>query len=164
MRAEGRLVRRNGIEMFGRDRWYWAAELAGREGAYVEPRSDPKELGKILIYTGQGFLREAKNQESLEVHATLEQFQACRCMQRVQRETVMANLNLMRTAATDISLLRLTTKPEGPAPFTRKRLKGQIQEPAGQTPLTTSVALSQGSTVGKPTRIHSPTQRQVPLQ
>ena len=150
MRAERRLVRRNGIEMFERGRWYWAAELAGREGTYGEVRWDPRELGKILIYTDQGYLCEAKNQELLGFHATQEQFQAYRRMQRVQREVVMAHLTLMHMAASDISLLELATKPAEPALFTRKRLKGQIQGLAAQIPLTTSCALSRGSTLSKP--------------
>jgi transposase InsO family protein len=145
MRAERRLVRRNGIEMFERGRWYWAAELAGREGTYVEVRWDPRELGKILIYSDQGFLCEAKNQELLGFHATLDQFRAYKRMQRVQREVVMAHLALMHMAASDISLLELATKPEEASPFTRKRLKGQIEELAGNSPISASIALARGS-------------------
>ena len=150
MRAERRLVRRNGIEMFERGRWYWAEELAGREGTYVEVRWDPRELGKILIYTDQGFLCEAKNQELLGFHATLEQFQAYKRMQRVQREVVMAHLALMHMAASDISLLELATKPEEAPLFSRKRLKGQIEELAAQSPISTSFALARSSPLSKP--------------
>jgi transposase InsO family protein len=147
MRAERRLVRRNGIEMFERGRWYWVEELAGREGTYVEVRWDPRELGKILVYTDQGFLCEAKNQELLGFHATLDQFQAYKRMQRVQREVVMAHLALMHMAANDISLLELATKPAEAGPLTRKRLKGHIEELAAQSPISTSYALATSSSL-----------------
>jgi putative transposase len=150
MRAERRLVRRNGIEMFERGRWYWVEELAGREGTYVEVRWDPRELGKILVYTDQGFLCEAKNQELLGFHATLDQFQAYKRMQRVQREVVMAHLALMHMAANDISLLELATKPAEAGPLTRKRLKGHIEELAAQSPISTSYALATSSSLTRP--------------
>jgi len=150
MRAERRLVRRNGIEMFERGRWYWAEELAGREGTYVEVRWDPRELGRILVYTDQGFLCEAKNQELLGFHATLDQFQAYKRMQRVQREVVMAHLALMHMAANDISLLELATKSEEVPPFTRKRLKGHLEELAAQSPISTTFALARSSSLSKP--------------
>jgi transposase InsO family protein len=140
MRAERRLVRRNGIEMFERGRWYWAEELAGREGTYVEVRWDPRELGRILVYADQGFLCEARNQELLGFHATLGQFQAYKRMQQVQREVVMAHLALMHMAASDISLLELATRPEGSVAPTRKRLKGQIEALATQSPVSFSLA------------------------
>jgi len=140
MRAERRLVRRNGIEMFERGRWYWAEELAGREGTYAEVRWDPRELGKVLIYTDQGFLCEARNQELLGFHATLDQFQAYKRMQRVQREVVMAHLALMHMAASDISLLELATRPEASVVPTRKRLKDQIEALATQSPVSFSLA------------------------
>ena len=35
MRAERRLVRRNGLELFERNRWYWSEKLAGREGFLI---------------------------------------------------------------------------------------------------------------------------------
>jgi hypothetical protein len=117
----------------------------------VEVRWDPRELGKVLIYTDQGFLCEARNQELLGFHATLDQFQAYKRMQREQREVVMAHLALMHMAASDISLLELATKPEEASPFARKRLKGQIEELAAQTPIsTTSLALSRTSSYAKP--------------
>jgi len=140
MRAERRLVRRNGIEMFERGRWYWAEELAGREGTYVEVRWDPRELGRILVYADRGFLCEAKNRELLGFHATLEQFQRYKRMQQVQREVVMAHLALMHMAASDISLLELATRPEGSVAPTRKRLKGQIEALATQSPVSFSLA------------------------
>ncbi len=145
MRAERRMVRRNGIEMFERSRWYWAEELAGREGTAVEVRWDPRELGKILVYTDRGFLCEARNQELLGFHATLEQFERYKRMQRVQREVVMAHLALMHMAASDISLLEFATQPEAGAPFGRKRLKGKIQELAAQGPVPTSFSLTGNS-------------------
>src|SRR5260370_27851287 len=145
MRAERRVVRRNGIEMFERGRGYWAQELAGREGTYVEVRWDPRELGKILIYTELGFLGEAKNQELLGFHATLEQFESYRRMQRLQREIVMAHLALMHMAASDISLLELATRPEEASPFSRKPLKAHIQELAAQSPIATPFSLSRSS-------------------
>jgi hypothetical protein len=135
MRAERRLVRRNGIEMFERGRWYWAEELAGREGTYVEVRWDPRELGRILVYADPGFLCEARNQELLGFHATLEQFQRYKRMQQVQREVVMAHLALMHMAASD---------------FSRKRLKGQIEELAAQSPISASYALARSSLLSKP--------------
>jgi hypothetical protein len=150
MRAERRLVRRNGIEMFERGRWYWAEELAGREGTYVEVRWDPRELGKVLVYTDQGFLGEAKNLELLGFHATLEQFQRYKRMQRVQREVVMAHLALMHMAASDISLLELATRPEEAPVFSRKRLRGHIEELAAQSPVSTSYALARSSLLSKP--------------
>jgi transposase InsO family protein len=150
MRAERRLIRRNGIEMFERGRWYWAEELAGREGTYVEVRWDPRELGRVLIYRDQGFLCEARNLELLGFHATLEQFHAYKRMQRVQREVVMAHLALMHMAASDISLLELATKPQEPLVPTRKRLKGQIEALAAQSPVGTTLALSRGSSLGRP--------------
>jgi hypothetical protein len=78
----------------------------------------------------------------LGFHATLEQFQRYKRMQRVQREVVMAHLALMHMAASDISLLELATRPEEPAPFTRKRLKGKIEELAAQGPISTSFSLA----------------------
>ena len=150
MRAERRLVRRNGIEMFERGRWYWAEELAGREGTYVEVRWDPRELGRILVYTDRGFLCEAKNLELLGFHATLEQFQRYKRMQQVQREVVMAHLALMHMAASDISLLELAAKPDEAAPFSRKRLKGHIEALAAQGPISTSFALARSSSPSKP--------------
>jgi len=150
MRADRRLVRRNGIEMFERGRWYWAEELAGREGTYVEVRWDPRELGRILAYADRGFLCEAKNLELLGFHATLEQFQRYKRMQQVQREVVMAHLALMHMAASDISLLELATRPEGSVVPTRKRLKGQIEELAAQSPISTSFALARSSLLSKP--------------
>jgi len=145
MRAERRLVRRNGIEMFERGRWYWTEELAGREGTNVEVRWDPRELGKILVYTERGFLCAARNQVLLGFHASLEQLQAYKRMQRVQREVVMAHLALMHMAASDISLLELATKPEEPFPFSRKQLKGRIQELAAQSPISTISSLTRTS-------------------
>ncbi len=150
MRAERRLVKRNGIEMFERGRWYWAEELAGREGTYVEVRWDPRELGKILIYTDRGFLCEAKDQELLGFHATLEQFQRYKRMQRVQRQVVMAHLALMHMAASDISLLELATRPEEAPVFSRKRLKRHTEELAAQTSVSTSYALARSSSLSKP--------------
>ncbi len=145
MRAERRLVRRNGIEMFEQGSWYWAEELAGREGTYVEIRWDPRELGKVLVYTDRGFLCEAKNQELLGFHATLEQFQRYKRIQRVQREVVMAHLALMHMAASDISLLELATRPEETAPFSRKRLRGQIEALSALSPVSTSFSLTRNS-------------------
>jgi transposase InsO family protein len=150
MRAERRLIRRNGIEMFERGRWYWSEELAGRGGTYMEVRWDPRELGRVLIYTDQGFLCEARNLELLGFHATLEQFQGYKRMQRVQQEVVMAHLALMHMAASDISLLELATKPQELRIPTRKRLKGQIEALAAQSPVGTTLALSSGSSLGKP--------------
>ncbi|MBZ5516835.1 MAG: hypothetical protein LAN62_18690, partial [Acidobacteriia bacterium] len=72
-------------------------------------------------------------------------------MQRVQREVVMAHLALMHMAASDISLLELATQPEQPTPFTRKRLKGRIEELAAQSPVsTTSLALARTSPYAEP--------------
>jgi hypothetical protein len=150
MRAERRLVRRNGIEMFERGRWYWAEELAGREATYVEVRWDPRELGKILVYTDRGFLGEAKNQELLGFHATLEQFQRYKRMQRVQRQVVMAHLALMHMAASNISLIELATRPEQAAPFSRKRLKGQIEALAAESPISLSFSLARTSPGSRP--------------
>jgi len=123
---------------------------AGREGTYVEVRWDPRELGKVLVYTDQGFLCEAKNQELLGFHATLDQFQAYKRMQRVQREVVMAHLALMHMAANDISLLELATKPAEAGPLTRQRLKGHIEELAAQSPMSTSFAPARSSSLSKP--------------
>lgn len=150
MRAERRSVRRNGIEMFERNRWYWAEELAGRAGTCVEVRWDPRELGKILVYTDQGFLCEAKNQELLGFHASLEQFRAYKSMQRVQREVVTTHLALMHMAASDISLLELATKPEEGVSPRRKRLKGQIRELAAHGLVSGPTSFSRHSTSGKP--------------
>lgn len=81
-------------------------------------------------------------------HATFEQFERYKRMQKVQREVVMAHLALMHMAASDISLLELATKPEEGSPFSRKRLKGKIEELAAQSPVSTSFSLARGS--GKP--------------
>jgi len=113
-------------------------------------RWDPRELGRILVYADRGFLCEAKNLELLGFHATLEQFQRYKRMQQVQREVVMAHLALMHMAASDISLLELATKPEEAAPFSRKRLKGQIEELAAQSPISSSFALARSSPLSKP--------------
>jgi transposase InsO family protein len=147
MRAERRLIRRNGIEMFERGRWYWAEELAGREGTYVDTRWDPRALGKVLIYNDQGFLCEAKNQELLGFHATLEQFQSYKRMQKVQREVVMAHLALMHLAASDISLLELATRPQEGL---RKRMKGKMQELAERSPIAPTYSLARVSSNSKP--------------
>jgi len=86
------------------------------------------------VYTDQVYLCEAKNQELLGFHATLEQFEAYKRMQRVQQEVVMAHLALMHMAASDISLLELATRPQ--AQFPRKQLRGKIQELAAMSPVT----------------------------
>jgi hypothetical protein len=108
-------------------------------------RWDPRELGRILVYADRGFLCEARNLELLGFHATLEQFQRYKRMQQVQREVVMAHLALMHMAASDISLLELATKPEEASPFTRKRLKGQIEELAVQGPVSGGFALARSN-------------------
>ncbi|MCI0623709.1 MAG: Mu transposase C-terminal domain-containing protein, partial [Acidobacteria bacterium] len=68
LRAEKRLVRRNGLELFERNRWYWSEKLLGREGTYVEVRWDPRDLGKVLVDTEEGFLCEAFNLELSSFH------------------------------------------------------------------------------------------------
>ncbi len=42
MRAEKRLIRRNGIEMFERNRWYWHERLLGRAGVAEEIQKTSK--------------------------------------------------------------------------------------------------------------------------
>jgi hypothetical protein len=86
----------------------------------------------------------------LGFHATLEQFQRYKRMQQVQREVVMAHLALMHMAASDITLLELATRPQGSVAPTRKRLKGQIEEMAAQSPISASYALARSSLLSKP--------------
>ena len=109
MRAEKRLIRRNGIEMFERNRWYWHERLLGREGTQVEVRWDPRNLGKILVYAREGFLCGAFNQELLGFHATTEEFRRYKQMKKLQREVATAQLALMHMAADGISMLEAAT-------------------------------------------------------
>ena len=150
MRAERRVIRRNGIEMFERGRWYWAEELAGREGTCVEVRWDPRDLGKVLVYSVGGLLCEAKNQELLGFHATREQFERYKRMQRVQREVVMAHLALMHMAASDISLLEVATRPQETRIHGRKRLKGEVEALAAESPIALTGFTGTSGTSAKP--------------
>ncbi len=102
MRAERRLVRRNGLELFERSRWYWSEKLAGREGTYVEVRWDPRDLSKILVYTEAGFLCEAFNLQLSNFHPTLEQLRQYKRMKKLQRDLVFAQLELMHMAADEL--------------------------------------------------------------
>lgn len=112
LRAEKRLVRRNGLELFERNRWYWSERLLGREGTYVEVRWDPRNLGKVLVYTEQGFLCEAFNLELASFHPSLEQLREYKRMKKLQREVALAHLELMHLAADGLTALDLVR--EGP--------------------------------------------------
>jgi hypothetical protein len=107
MRAEQRLVRRNGLELFERNRWYWSEKLVGREGTYVEVRWDPRNLGKVLVYTDEGFLSEAFNLELASFHPSLEQLREYKRMKKLQREVALAHLELMHLAADGLTALDL---------------------------------------------------------
>jgi putative transposase len=107
MRAEQRLVRRNGLELFERNRWYWSEKLVGREGSYVEVRWDPQNLGKVLVYTEEGFLSEAFNLELASFHPSLEQLREYKRMKKLQREVALAHLELMHLAADGLTALDL---------------------------------------------------------
>jgi putative transposase len=141
MRAEKRLVRRNGLELFERNRWYWSEKLVGREGTHVEVRWDPRDLGKVLVYGQDGYLCEALNLELSNFHPTLEQMRQYKRMKKLQRELVYAQLELMHLAADD--LLALGT---GRRPRKQPRLGGSrfpALEPPGadrQEPVFTSKA------------------------
>lgn len=102
MRAEKRLVRRNGLELFERNRWYWSDQLLGQEGSYVEVRWDPRELGKVLVYTKEGFLCEAFNLEMVSFHPSLDQLREYKRMKRLQREVALAHLELMHSVSDQV--------------------------------------------------------------
>jgi len=107
MRAEKRLVRRNGLELFERNRWYWSEKLVGHEGTYVQVRWDPRQLGKVLVYTDKGFLCEAFNLELASFHPNLEQLREYKRMKKLQRDITFAHLELMHLAAEGLSTLDL---------------------------------------------------------
>ncbi len=136
MRAEKRLIRRNGVEMFERNRWYWHERLLGREGTHVEVRWDPRNLGKILIYTREGFLCEAFNQELLGFHATAAEFRRYKQMKKLQREVAMAQLALMHMAAEGISMLEAATGRTRPKRLHPSRM--QADSPPEAPPRTES--------------------------
>jgi hypothetical protein len=136
MRAEKRLVRRNGLELFECSRWYWSEKLVGREGTYVEVRWDPRDLGKVWVYTEEGFLCEALNLELLNFHPALEQLRQYKRMKRLQREIVFAQLELMHHAADD--LLRICTgRRSKPRP---ERRKSDLPNQPETEPIFTSLA------------------------
>ena len=107
LRAEKRLVRRNGLELFERNRWYWSEKLLGREGTYVEVRWDPRDLGKVLVYTENGFLCEAFNLELSSFHPSLEQLRQYKRMKKLQREVALAQLEMMHLAAEGLTTMDL---------------------------------------------------------
>jgi putative transposase len=115
MRAERRLVRRNGLELFERSRWYWSEKLAGREGTYVEVRWDPRDLSKVLLYTDEGFLCEVFNLQLSNFHPTLEQLRQYKRMKKLQRDLVFAQLELMHIAADELLAVG-TGKSKKPRP------------------------------------------------
>ena len=51
----------------------WSQKLVGWEGSYVEVRWDPRQLGKVLVHTEEGFLCEAFNLELASSHPSPEQ-------------------------------------------------------------------------------------------
>lgn len=107
LRAEKRLVRRNGLELFERNRWYWSEKLLGREGTYVEVRWDPRDLGKVLVYTEEGFLCEAFNLELSSFHPSLGQLRQYKRMKKLQREVALTHLELMHLAAEGLTAMDL---------------------------------------------------------
>ena len=107
LRAEKRLVRRNGLELFERNRWYWSEKLLGREGTYVEVRWDPRDLGKVLVYTEKGLLCEAFNLELSSFHPSLEQLRQYKRMKKLQREVALTHLESMHLAADGLTTLDL---------------------------------------------------------
>jgi len=131
MRAEKRLVRRNGLELFERDRWYWNEKLLGREGTQVEVRWDPRELGKVLVYADGGLLCEAFNLELANFHPSLEQLREYKRMKKLQRDVALAHLELMHMAADRVSPLDLNLSQ-------RKQARNQTSQAA--TPIFTSEA------------------------
>lgn len=102
MRAERRLIRRNGLELFERNRWYWSEKLVGREGTHVGVRWDPRDLSKVLVYTKEGFLCEAFNLELSNFHPTLEQMRQYKRMKKLQRDLIYSQMELMHLAADDL--------------------------------------------------------------
>lgn len=121
MRAARRLVRRNGLELFERNRWYWSEKLLGREGTYVEVRWDPRQLGKVLVYTREGFLGEAFNLELSSFHPSLEQLREYKRMKKLQREIALAHLELMHMAAEGMRPSSLPAAGRHPRAAARKQ-------------------------------------------
>jgi len=141
LRAEKRLVRRNGLELFERNRWYWSEQLLGREGSYVEVRWDPRRLGKVLVYTDEGFLCEAFNLELVSFHPSLEQLREYKRMKQLQREVALAHLELMHLAAEGLSPFELIGN--GPRRRLARAVRGELAQGAGkngQVPIFTSQA------------------------
>jgi putative transposase len=141
MRAEQRLVRRNGLELFERNRWYWSEKLVGREGSYVEVRWDPRNLGKVLVYTEEGFLSEAFNLELASFHPSLEQLREYKRMKKLQREVALAHLELMHLAADGLTALDLVR--QGRRRHSVRSLRTEFAPRAGsngQGPIFTSQA------------------------
>jgi Mu transposase-like protein len=138
MRAEKRLVRRNGLELFERNRWYWSEKLVGREGSSVEVRWDPRELCKVLVYTLEGFLCEAFNLELSSFHPSLEQLREYKRMKKLQREIALAHLELMHMAADGLSMMDLIKPGRRPA----RKLSEQLVQPSPdqELPVFTSEA------------------------
>jgi transposase InsO family protein len=144
MRAEQRLVRRNGLELFERNRWYWSEKLVGREGTYVEVRWDPRNLGKVLVYTEEGFLCEAFNLELASFHPSLEQLREYKRMKKLQREVALAHLELMHLAADGLTALDLVRG--GPRRHSVRSQRAELAPRAGsngQGPIFTSQAARQ---------------------
>jgi len=141
MRAEKRLVRRNGLELFERNRWYWSEKLLGREGTYVEVRWDPRDLGKVLVYTEEGFLGEAFNLELSSFHPSLEQLREYKRMKKLQREVALAHLELMHLAADGLTALDLAK--DGSRRRPARAAKADLLQGAGgngEEPIFTSQA------------------------
>ena len=141
MRADQRLVRRNGLELFERNRWYWSEKLVGREGTYVGVRWDPRDLGKVLVYTEGGFLCEAFNLELASFHPSLEQLREYKRMKKLQREVALAHLELMHMAADGLTALDLTR--DGHRRRSARAARRALTEGAnrnGQEPIFTSQA------------------------
>jgi len=141
LRAEKRLVRRNGLELFERNRWYWSEKLVGREGTYVEVRWDPRDLGKVLVYAEEGFLCEAFNLELSSFHPSLEQLRQYKRMKKLQREVALAHLELMHLAADGLTTLDLVREGKKKRPLRPPRAGlGRQAGGNGQGPIFTSEA------------------------
>ncbi len=73
----------------------------------MEVRWDPRNLGKVLVYTEEGFLSEAFNLELASLHPSLEQLREYKRMKKLQREVALAHLELMHLAADGLTALDL---------------------------------------------------------
>ncbi len=108
----------------------------------MEVRWDPRNLGKVLVYTEEGFLCEAFNLELASFHPSLEQLREYKRMKKLQREVALAHLELMHLAADGLTALDLVREGRRRRPV--RSLRAEIAPRAGssngQGPIFTSQA------------------------